>query len=1040
MPKSSSPLKLLFNQAFNQHRKSKLSLLPMNHQHTMQAHSSVENIQSLKDEIIDQVETRIADTLDSLPVEYFEQLQESERLEHLKAIVALKVCNINQEIVLKEKSGSRVSVISCENYPGQLARLLKDLPNDYPLVSAKIFTSVEEDFIVDVFEFQTNPFDHKTDSTQPSERRSEVVDEAANLAGADQNLIETFMNQFHPNSEILDSAEEIADHWLSLQMLDHANDIKVQYKPERLAPKENKSYAKISISASSSTTREVMERAAMFFGQCKFDIRRAFCENIVDDKMNNVALLTFHVAYHDETLSESRSNPPQNNDSKKRFDRNLVTDPKKLIDAMEFFLRVDAEVIAQLDGSISRLSDLISESKRSEVLCGLSKLTQYKVHFCNAMDISHERILRSLSRNPAFTQNAIDRLLGRFHNTKSSDGHTGDASDDQIDHSLLANLDAVGDATDRLILETFAELAKEIQRCNVHLQTRRVLAFRLSGQVFENLNRGETPFAVYYVYGNGFDGMHVRFRDVSRGGMRLVPTRNDEHYVFESSRVFDETWRLASAQQLKNKDIAEGGSKAVVVIKPEFDSQKAGRDFVDGLFDLMVGKESINAIDQPPVSPEFLYLGPDENVSDELIDWIVQRSRQRQYSFPNAIMSSKRHSGINHKAYGVTSEGVLVFLRYALSEYGIDPAKDSFTIKLTGGPDGDVGGNAIRILIRDYQDRAKIVGVSDGTGSAIDENGLEQTELLRLVDSGLGIASFSSERLSQDGSVFGLKNETDITRRNNMHNHVASDVFLPAGGRPSTINGTNWVEFLDKSGKPSSRIIVEGANLFITDDARKELSNRGVAIIKDSSANKCGVICSSLEIIAGMMLEDDEFIEMKSAYVTEVLESLRDLAGTEAICLFNEKLRRPKMSLPEISVEISRQIIRLADTINSSIEDWSEQEHDLANEIIVAFLPNTLVQKLGNEMVNSIPANYRQQLIAAVLSSRIVYREGCQGLSSMLEADLERLVRSHLVYENQTRRMVNQISEANLINKDAIIQMLDYAGARAQRDLRMPLN
>ena len=1012
----------------------------MNHQQTIQARSSFENVQSLKDEIIGQVETRIADTLDSLPVEYFEQLQESERLEHLKAIVALKVCNINQEIVLKEKSGSRVSVISCENYPGQLARLLKDLPNDYPLVSAKIFTSAEEDFIVDVFEFQTNPFDYKTDTIQLTSRRSEIVDEAASLAGADRALIETFMNQFHPNSEILDSAEEIADHWLSLQMLDHANDIKVQFKPERLAQKENKSYAKVSISASSCTTREVMERAAMFFGQCKFDIRRAFCENVVDEKMNNVALLTFHVAYHDETLSESRSNPPHNIDSKQRSDRDSVADSQKLIDAMEFFLRVDAEVIAQLDGSVSSLADLISESKRSEVLCGLSKLTQYKIHFCNEIDISHERILRTLSRNPVFTKNAIDRLLGRFNNTKSTERQIEGASTHQTDPSILSNLDAVGDATDRLILGTFAELTNEIQRCNVNLPIRRVLAFRLPGQVFENSNRGETAFAVYYVYGNGFDGMHVRFRDVSRGGMRLVPTRNDEHYLFESSRVFDETWRLASAQQLKNKDIAEGGSKAVVVIKPTFDSQKAGRDFVDGLFDLIVGKDSTNAIDQPPVPPEFLYLGPDENVSNELIDWIVERGRQRQYAFPNAIMSSKSHSGINHKAYGVTSEGVLVFLRYALSEYGIDPAKDSFTVKLTGGPDGDVGGNAIRILIRDYQERAKIVGVSDGTGSAIDENGLEHTELLRLVDSGLGIVNFSSKRLSQNGSVFGLENDSDVTRRNNLHNQVVSDVFLPAGGRPSTINGSNWLEFLDKTGKPSSRIIVEGANLFITDDARVELSNRGVAIIKDSSANKCGVICSSLEIIAGMMLDDHEFMEIKSAYVAEVLESLRSLARTEAICLFNEKVRQPKMSLPEISVEISRQIIRLADTINASIENWTEQEHCLANKIIVAFLPSTLVHKLGNEMVNCIPANYRQQLIAAILSSRIIYREGCQGLSSMLETDLERLIRSHLFYENQTRRMINQISEANLINKDAIIQLLDYAGARAQRDLRMPLN
>ena len=38
------------------------------------------------------------------------------------------------------------------------------------------------------------------------------------------------------------------------------------------------------------------------------------------------------------------------------------------------------------------------------------------------------------------------------------------------------------------------------------------------------------------------------------------------------------------------------------------------------------------------------------------------------------------------------------------------------------------------------------------------------------------------------------------------------DAFVPAGGRPNTINGDNWKEFLDSNGKPSSPLIVEGTN------------------------------------------------------------------------------------------------------------------------------------------------------------------------------------------------------------------------------------
>ena len=77
---------------------------------------------------------------------------------------------------------------------------------------------------------------------------------------------------------------------------------------------------------------------------------------------------------------------------------------------------------------------------------------------------------------------------------------------------------------------------------------------------------------------------------------------------------------------------------------------------------------------------------------------------------PAAFMSSKPEAGINHKVYGVTSEGVAVFLQVALQQSGIDPFTQPFTVKLTGGPNGDVAGNMIRILRRDYPNTAKIVG------------------------------------------------------------------------------------------------------------------------------------------------------------------------------------------------------------------------------------------------------------------------------------------------------------------------------------------
>jgi len=972
-----------------------------------------QEIQSLKQEIINQMDDRIAKIVGSMPSEYFEQMGDAERLEHFKALVAIKVCDIDQEIVLRKQDGSRVSVISCENYPGQLARLIKELSDEHPLVAANIFTSEDESFIVDVFEFRVEAEDLSAPVGPSDIKRSEIVEKVMALTGRSQDEIENFINRYHHCHQILDSPEEIADQYVALKETEHINDIKAIWKLNRDSNGASSKIvsAKVTISAASSTTRDVMLRASTYFGRCGLDIRQAVCENVVVRDTINVALLTFRLLY--EPVGKA-------------------ADSEKLCRDLETYLRLDEEVVSPLIEGEPALIDTFQDFELAELFCALSRLTQHVANFSGGLNVTRERVVRVLLKKIPLVHDVLRHFQFRFSNQFDVESSV------KRRKNFEAILETVAYAKDQLILRTFVELSLEIERSNLSAKRRRGLAFRIPGAIFHNPDRGDTPYAVFFVYGYGFDGFHVRFRDVARGGMRLVPTRNSEHYLFESARVFDEAWRLAAAQQLKNKDIAEGGAKAVVVVKPGIEHEKAGRDFVDGLLDLILDPSSCCAADLKAPKYEYLYLGPDENVTNDLINWIVERSTERGYDFPATIMSSKPESGINHKRYGVTSEGVLIFLRQALIELGIDPDKDQFSVKLTGGPDGDVGGNAIRILIRDYQDRAIIVGVSDGTGSAVDEQGLNHEELTRLVENELGIAHFSSSKLSQSGSVMGVSNETEVTRRNQMHNDVECDVFIPAGGRPSTINDSNWQDYLNESGVPSSRIIVEGANLFLTDEARSNLADAGVTIVKDSSANKCGVICSSLEIIAAMLLSKDEFAKMKPRYVEEVLELLRDLAGTEALSLFNEHVRQPDIILPKLSVMTSRQMIRLADVIENSFSNWTEEEQNQADQYIEGFMPPSLVAHFSKPFSSLIPSNYRRHLIAAILSSRIVYREGIQSLASMSESALEELARSQVLYEGRVREMVGQVNSADLPEKDLIVKLLKHSGARGQRELRLP--
>jgi glutamate dehydrogenase len=146
-------------------------------------------------------------------------------------------------------------------------------------------------------------------------------------------------------------------------------------------------------------------------------------------------------------------------------------------------------------------------------------------------------------------------------------------------------------------------------------------------------------------------------------------------------------------------------------------------------------------------------------------------------------------------------------------------------------------------MFREFGANCKVVGIADGFGVAEDPNGLNSQELLRLVTASVPITSFNRSLLSAAGILMDNSTNEGLARRNSMPFRVKADAFVPAGGRPNTINGANWSQFLDASGKPSSKLIVEGANIFNTPEARTNLFKKaGVVIVKDSSANKVDLV------------------------------------------------------------------------------------------------------------------------------------------------------------------------------------------------------
>lgn len=565
----------------------------------------------------------------------------------------------------------------------------------------------------------------------------------------------------------------------------------------------------------------------------------------------------------------------------------------------------------------------------------------------------------------------------------------------------------------------------------------------------------ELPYAVFYIRGMHFFGFHIRFKELSRGGLRTIYPEQVEQMLAERNHVFTECYNLAWTQQKKNKDIPEGGAKGVIFLKPfvlidsesqilkkelewsDMDQQEienrintfrqqqkleflyqSQRAYIESLL-IIINSDEKGHIRARYIldywkKPEYIYLGPDENMHDFMIEWIANISKKYHYKPGGAFISSKPVDGINHKEYGVTSLGVNVYMHKVLEYLDINPKKDVFTVKMSGGPDGDVAGNQLLNLYQFYPKTAKVIALTDGTGTIHDENGLNLEIVKDLFHKGKGIAYYPPEKLS-DGSFLVVKRkkrypsayiqETLCWRKNNGKlvedwlsgsdtNHLLrynvhqahTDIFIPAGGRPRTLNEYNITEFLDETGNPTSKAIVEGANLYLTSYARRYLEEKGVLIIKDSSANKGGVICSSFEVLCGLAINDATFLANKPQLVSEILERVKQCSADEADLL----LKTHRQS--------GEYLTAISDQISNRINQYTYQLLDYLDEIPLPNNPNdpmirsflnyclpTLRKQFTEALLANIPEHHKKAIIACHLGAYLVYKKGLDWSPSIVD-------------------------------------------------------
>jgi glutamate dehydrogenase len=418
---------------------------------------------------------------------------------------------------------------------------------------------------------------------------------------------------------------------------------------------------------------------------------------------------------------------------------------------------------------------------------------------------------------------------------------------------------------------------------------------------------------------------------------------------------------------------------------------------------------------------EPIELGPDENMHDGMIEEIAALSRQRGYLLGIGVMSSKK-VGINHKEYAVTSTGVVTFAEIAMKELGIDVRRRPVSVKVTGGPNGDVAGNAMAIILRRWP-RAAIRLILDGTAALVDPQGADRTELSRhLLQHDLD--AFDPRALHPGGFMLfrtgtrkdGLRQlHRKVTRTGRglqeswisiddfsrefaaLPFTVEADLFIPGGGRPETIDNRNWAQYLRPDGRPSSLAIVEGANSFITPEARVQLQRKGVLLLRDASANKCGVISSSYEIIANLLLTEAEFLRYKTRYVRDVLDILVRRAADEANLIMARRRQQGRLST-EISDDISSEI----NGHYARLFRFFQARPALAREplfraAILSHLPALLREEPRfRRRIDRLPPKYSSAILAAELGSSMVYRGNP-------DAEFEDMLRLHMERNFGTR-------------------------------------
>ncbi len=297
---------------------------------------------------------------------------------------------------------------------------------------------------------------------------------------------------------------------------------------------------------------------------------------------------------------------------------------------------------------------------------------------------------------------------------------------DALGEEILASLDEVASLDEDRILRAYLEMINATLRTNFYQSAATRASTVLDGD--ETVGSGRKPYISLkfdpsaisvlplprpkyeiFVYSPRVEGVHLRFGNVARGGLRWSDRMED----FRT-----EILGLVKAQMVKNTVIVPTGSKGGFVVKRP---PAGGRDellaegiacyrqFISGLLDItdnMVAGEVVPPRDvvRHDGDDTYLVVAADKGTAT-FSDIANDVSREYGFWLGDAFASGGS-VGYDHKAMGITAKGAWESVKYHFRGLGSSPGGNSrtmgvdvqttdFTVAGIGDMSGDVFGNGM---------------------------------------------------------------------------------------------------------------------------------------------------------------------------------------------------------------------------------------------------------------------------------------------------------------------------------------------------------